>query len=75
MMKTIANPPGIMVSDYATAYQDLKAGKKINYEGASGPLDFNDHNYVYEPFDVLQFDAAGNPKVVTTISVDQIQGY
>jgi hypothetical protein len=75
MMKTIANPPGIMVSDYATAYQDLKAGKKINYEGASGPLDFNDHNYVYEPFDVLQFDASGNPKVVTTITVDQIQGY
>jgi ABC-type branched-subunit amino acid transport system substrate-binding protein len=75
MMKTIANPPGIMVSDYATAYQDLKAGKKINYEGASGSLDFNDHNYVYEPFDVLQFDASGNPKVVTTISVDQIQGY
>jgi branched-chain amino acid transport system substrate-binding protein len=75
MMKTIANPPGIMVSDYATAYQDLKAGKKINYEGASGPLDFNKHNYVYEPFDVLQFDASGHPKVVTTISVDQIQGY
>jgi len=75
MMKTIANPPGIMVSDYATAYQDLKAGKKINYEGASGPLDFNGHNYVYEPFDVLQFDASGNPKVVTTISVNQIQGY
>lgn len=74
-MKTIANPPGLMVSDYATASQDLKAGKKINYEGASGPLDFNDHNYVYEPFDVLQFDAAGNPKVVATIAVDQIQGY
>src|SRR5258706_10636161 len=75
MMKTITNPPGIMVSDYATAYQDLKAGKKINYEGASGPLDFNNHNYVYEPFDVLQFDASGNPKVVTTISVNQLQGY
>src|SRR5258706_7299401 len=75
MMKTIANPPGTMVSDYATAYQDLKAGKKINYEGASGSLDFNDHNYVYEPFDVLQFDASGNPKFVTTVPVNQIQGY
>jgi ABC-type branched-subunit amino acid transport system substrate-binding protein len=74
-MKTIANPPGSMVSDYAIAYQDLKAGKKINYEGASGPLDFNDHNYVYEPFDVLQFDASGNPKVVTTITAEQLSGY
>ncbi len=74
-MKTIADPPGIMVSDYAVAYQDLKAGQKINYEGATGPLDFNDHNYVYEPFDALQFDASGNPKVLATISVDQIQSY
>jgi ABC-type branched-subunit amino acid transport system substrate-binding protein len=74
-MKTIANPPGSMVSDYAIAYQDLKAGKKINYEGASGPLDFNTHNYVYEPFDVLQFDASGTPQVVTTITTDQLNGY
>jgi ABC-type branched-subunit amino acid transport system substrate-binding protein len=74
-MKTIANPPGSMVSDYATAYQDLKAGKKINYEGASGPLDFNNHNYVYEPFDVVQFDASGNPQVVTTITTDQLNSY
>ena len=55
-MKTIANPPGIMVSDYTVAYQDLKAGKKINYEGASGSLDFNDHNNVYGSFDVLKFE-------------------
>src|SRR5260370_41416246 len=75
MIKTIAIPPGIMVSDYATAYQDLKAGKKINYEGASGPLNFNEHNYVYEPFDVLQFDTSGTPRGVTTITASQIQGY
>ena len=74
-VKTIANPPGSMVSDYAVAYQDLKAGKKINYEGASGPLDFNGHNYVYEPFDVLQFDASGNPQVATIITTDQLTGY
>lgn len=74
-MKTIANPPGIMVSDYAVAYQDLKAGKKINYEGVTGPLDFNDHNNVFGPFDVFQFDASGNPKVVETIPADQLQDY
>ena len=74
-MRTIANPPGNVVSDYAVAYQDLKAGKKINYEGVSGPLDFNEHNNVYGPFDVLKFDASGNSNVVTTIPVSQIQGY
>ena len=74
-MRTIANPPGITVSDYSVAYQDIKAGKKINYEGVSGPLDFNDHNNVFGPFDVLKFDTSGNSKVITTIPVDQIQGY
>ena len=74
-MRTIANPPGIMVSDYAVAYQDLKAGKKIKYEGASGPLIFNNHNNVDGSFDVLKFDASGNPTVVATITADQIQGY
>ena len=74
-MRTIANPPGITVSDYAVAYQDIKAGKKINHEGVSGPLDFNEHNNVYGPFDVLKFDASGNSSVIQTIPVDQIQGY
>ncbi len=74
-MRTIANPPGNIVSDYAVAYQDLKAGKKINYEGVSGPLDFNDHNNVHGPFDVMKFDASGNPNVIVTIPVSQIQDY
>ncbi len=74
-MRTIANPPGIMVSDYAVAYQDLKAGEKIKYEGASGPLIFNEHNNVDGSFDVLKFDASGNPTVVATITADQIHGY
>lgn len=38
-MKTVANPPGTVVYDYKTGYKDLKAGMKINYEGASGPMD------------------------------------
>ncbi len=74
-MKVIANPPGMMVSDYASAYKALKAGQKINYEGATGSLDFNNHNYVYEAFDVMQFDASGTPKVVKTITSDQLSGY
>jgi hypothetical protein len=57
------------------AYGDLKAGQKINYEGATGPVDFNDHHYVYEPFDVITFDASGAPQVVTTLTADQITGY
>jgi hypothetical protein len=35
----------------------LKAGTKINYEGASGPMDFNEHNNVTGGFDAVSSDA------------------
>lgn len=74
-MHTVANPPGTQVTDYATAYKDLKANKKINYEGASGPMDFNSHNNVYGGFDAVQSDASGNVKVITTVTATQLAGY
>jgi hypothetical protein len=74
-MKTVANPPGTAVSDYAVAYKDLKAGTKINYEGASGPMDFNDHNNVFGPFDAVHSDTSGNISVITTITANQLNGY
>ena len=37
----IAGPPGQKVSSFAEGKAALKAGQKINYEGASGPLDFD----------------------------------
>ncbi len=74
-MRTVANPPGTMVYDYATGYKDLKAGTKINYDGASGPMDFNEHNNVFGGFDAVQSDAAGNITTVLTITAQQLNGY
>ena len=74
-MTTVSNPPGTAVSDYATAYKDLKASQKINYEGASGPMDFNSHNNVFGGFDAVQSDASGNVNVVQTITATQLNGY
>ncbi|HVB73973.1 MAG TPA: ABC transporter substrate-binding protein [Ktedonobacteraceae bacterium] len=74
-MKTVANPPGTTVYDYKTAYTALKAGTKINYDGASGPMDFNDHNNVTGGFDAVQSDASGNINVVQTITAQQLNGY
>ncbi len=46
----------------------LREGKDIDYDGVSGPLDLTT---VGEPqtglFDVVQFDAAGAPKIVRTV--------
>lgn len=40
-MRTVANPPGIVVNDVAHGLQLLREGKKINYEGVSGSNDFD----------------------------------
>ena len=71
----VSNPPGVAVSDYATGVADIKAGMKINYQGASGPMDFNQYHNVSGAWDIVQSngDAAGDIQTVRTITADEIQ--
>jgi branched-chain amino acid transport system substrate-binding protein len=71
----VSNPPGTMVSDYKTGVDMINQGKKINYEGASGPLDFNQYHNVSGAWDIVQAtgDAAGDIQTVKTISAEEIQ--
>ncbi|MDQ2828321.1 MAG: ABC transporter substrate-binding protein [Chloroflexota bacterium] len=65
----VSNPPGTAVTTYAAGLQALKAGKKINYEGAGGPMDFDKYHNVYGPFQAVQATADGKSfRVVATIS-------
>jgi hypothetical protein len=49
MMK-VTNPPGTKCYSYKSCVTLLKAGKKINYEGASGSIDFNMHHNTFGPY-------------------------
>ena len=49
-MVKVTNPPGTMCYSYPTCVALLKAGKKINYEGASGSIDFNKFNNTFGPY-------------------------
>jgi len=71
----VSNPPGIKVGDYATGVKDIKAGKKIDYEGVSGPMDFNSFHNVSGPWDVVvaSGDSAGDVKTLKTLQPSQIQ--
>jgi hypothetical protein len=42
-IRQVANPPGKVVGTWAEALPLLKAGEKINYEGASGSCDFDEN--------------------------------
>src|ERR1700730_6846362 len=65
-MMSVTNPPGTQCYTYKTCLDLLKAGTKINYDGASGPLDYNQFHNVFGPYAAFQPHASTRPQ-------DQIQ--
>ena len=49
-MTKVTNPPGTMCYSYGTCLALLKAGTKINYEGASGSIDYNAYHNTFGPY-------------------------
>lgn len=62
-MTSVTNPPGTMCYTYKTCLDLINAGTKINYEGASGPLDYNQFHNVFGPYGAFQQDASTGQQV------------
>jgi branched-chain amino acid transport system substrate-binding protein len=72
-MKSVTNPPGTQCYTYASCLSLLKAGTKINYEGASGPLDYNQYNNTFGPYGAFQQDpASGQQQQIQTMSAAEL---
>ncbi len=56
----VSNPPGTVCGTYASCVALIKAGKQINYDGASGSDDFNKFHNVFSGFQMIGFDASLN---------------
>ena len=56
-MRAVANPPGEVVipGEFQKAFDLLKAGKAINYEGAAGSVDFDKHGDVVTPIEIWEY--------------------
>ncbi|MBP1154467.1 MULTISPECIES: ABC transporter substrate-binding protein [unclassified Paenibacillus] len=59
----VANPPGVVANSFADAMKELKNGNDINYEGASGPVDFNEFGNVASSFALLEVKNGGLQQV------------
>ena len=49
-IRKVANPPGKVVGTWAEAAPPIKAGEKVNYEGASGACDFDEAGDIFTDF-------------------------
>jgi ABC-type branched-subunit amino acid transport system substrate-binding protein len=54
----VTNPPGTSCFTYKTCLDLINKGSKINYDGASGPLDYNSYHNVFGPYGAFQVDAS-----------------
>jgi len=69
----VSNSPGTKCYTYASCVQLLNAGTKINFEGASGPEDFDKYHNTYGDWDIVQFNAdASAANVVLHVGADAI---
>ena len=57
-LRDVAGPPGAFVGpgEFDKAFKLLSEGAPINYEGASGPVDFDQHGDVLAPIEVWRFN-------------------
>jgi branched-chain amino acid transport system substrate-binding protein len=63
-MRKVANPPGIKVYSFAEGKEQLLLGNDIDYEGASGPCDFDEYGNVAGGFSKYVFDSNGEGVLV-----------
>jgi neutral amino acid transport system substrate-binding protein len=70
----IAGGPGEEVGDLCKAITLLKAGKKINYQGASGNVDIDAQGDVVGTYDIWQVQPDGTLKTIDQVSIQAATG-
>lgn len=71
-MTKVTNPPGTACYTYASCDHLLKAGTKINYQGASGNLDYNHYNNTFGPYGAFQATPSGVEQQVYVMSANAL---
>ncbi|GAB4228705.1 MAG: ABC transporter substrate-binding protein [Elainellaceae cyanobacterium] len=68
-IREVANAPGQEVTDVCEALALVREGEDVNYQGASGNVDFNEQGDVVGAYDVWTINDEGELEVQDTIEV------
>jgi branched-chain amino acid transport system substrate-binding protein/neutral amino acid transport system substrate-binding protein len=68
-VNAVANAPGTPVTDVCEALELVRQGEDIDYQGASGTIDFNENGDVVGAYDVWTIADDGKVEVKSTINV------
>jgi neutral amino acid transport system substrate-binding protein len=68
-LREVAGGPGEEVSDLCQALTLIKAGKKINYQGASGNVDIDAQGDVVGTYDIWQVQPDGTLKTIDQVNI------
>lgn len=69
-IRQISNPPGEKVTEICPALTLIRAGQKVNYQGASGAVDLNAQGDVMGTYEVWTVQADGTIGTIGAIAVD-----
>ncbi|HJY69049.1 MAG TPA: hypothetical protein VJ254_20185, partial [Streptosporangiaceae bacterium] len=69
---SLTTPGAVQVHTYAEGLAALKAGKKIDYVGATGIIDFNQWHNSGGGFEIAAYQSSGNLNLVDSISAAQL---
>jgi branched-chain amino acid transport system substrate-binding protein len=72
-MTKVTDPPGQKCYAYATCLSLIKKKVKIDYDGASGDLNYNQYNNVFGPYGAFQVDLKGNEQQASVLSASALQ--
>jgi ABC-type branched-subunit amino acid transport system substrate-binding protein len=72
VIPAITTPGATVVHTYAEGLAALKAGKNIDYVGATGVIDFNQWHNSGGSFEIGDYDSSGNLNLVDQISAAQL---
>jgi ABC-type branched-subunit amino acid transport system substrate-binding protein len=71
-MTKVTNPPGTACYSYSQCLSLIKQHQKVNYEGASGDLNYNQYNNVFGPYGAFKVNLQGTEEQVALMTAPQL---